>query len=280
MQELAQRVYPQTGYTSIGDLAWNYTLTYDRPQDNPTALWREQGEVQAWGWLQLPGVLWLQVDPAHAELAGDVLDWAEAYATSALAIDVADSEHAVVSALAERGYQPQDGPFFSCLSMSLTDIPAAPTLPDGYQIGQVTCDCHFPSDEEIARRVAVHRSAFDGSKFDATRYLHMMEVYPYRTSLDLVVEAPDGSFASYCLGWYDERNQIGQFEPVGTHPDHRQQHLATAVTIAVLRGFQAAGGEHAIVNARGDADYPAPKRLYESLGFRQHTRTRTYRRQG
>jgi hypothetical protein len=31
-----------------------------------------------------------------------------------------------------------------------------------------------------------------------------------------------------------------------------------------------------MVNCRGDADYPVPKQLYESLGFREYTRTDLY----
>jgi hypothetical protein len=32
------------------------------------------------------------------------------------------------------------------------------------------------------------------------------------------------------------------------------------------------GAGHAIVMCRGDEAYPIPKRLYESVGFRQHSR--------
>ena len=32
------------------------------------------------------------------------------------------------------------------------------------------------------------------------------------------------------------------------------------------------GAKHAVVLCRGDAGYPIPKRLYESVGFRQHSR--------
>lgn len=40
--------------------------------------------------------------------------------------------------------------------------------------------------------------------------------------------------------------------------------------------FADAGGHRAIVYSRGDSGYPAPKRLYESMGFTPHTRTHTY----
>ena len=268
MQALAERVFPQTGYRSVGDLAWNYLLSYDRPADNPTALWRDDDQVVAWGWVQRPAELMLQVDPRYPTLAGEVLAWAEPLAVVPPALQVADTEIAVTEALTGRGYQPQEGPCFSCLGLTLADAPAEPALPAGYRIRQVAADG--------AGWVAVHRSAFDGSRFDGARRRQLASVPPYRAELDLAVEAPDGTLAAYCLGWYDERNKTGQFEPVGAGPAHRRMGLATAVSLAVLRALRAAGAVRAVVNARGDAAYPAPKRLYESLGFSEYTRTRAY----
>jgi ribosomal protein S18 acetylase RimI-like enzyme len=275
MQALAERVSPQTGYRSVGDLAWNYALSHDRPDDNPTALWRvgsgtDDTAVAAWAWLERPAELMLQVDPRYPELADEVLGWARERAGEPLTAAVADTETPVVAALRRHGYQPQDGPFFCCLTMHLSDAPAQPALPPGYRIRAVS------GDADAARWVAVHKTAFTGSRFDVARRLHLTSVPPHRPELDLAVEAPDGSFAAYCLGWYDEQNKTGEFEPVGASPEHRRRGLAAAVSIAVLHGFLAAGAQRAIVNARGDADYPAPRRLYESLGFREHTRTTTY----
>ncbi|MGW1793004.1 hypothetical protein ACWCO0_29895 [Streptomyces tubercidicus] len=64
---------------------------------------------------------------------------------------------------------------------------------------------------------------------------------------------------------------------------HRRRDLAPAVCLAVLRAFAAdggrraaGGGRRAVVYCRGDAGYPVPKRLDESLGFTAYTRTHTY----
>jgi ribosomal protein S18 acetylase RimI-like enzyme len=268
MQALAERVFPQTRYRSVGDLAWNYALSYDRPADNPSALWRDGDQVVAWGWVERPAELMLQVDPRYPGLARDVLAWAEQLAAAPLTVTVADTEAVVSAALVSAGYEMQDGPFFSCLSLTLPKATAEPALPAGYRIREVGADG--------ARWVAVHRSAFGGSSFDGARRHQLALVPPYRPELDLAVEAPDGTFAAYCLGWYDQRNRTGLFEPVGASPDHRRLGLAAAVCRAVLARLRDIGAQHAIVNARGDADYPAPKRLYESLGFREDTRTRTY----
>ena len=66
-------------------------------------------------------------------------------------------------------------------------------------------------------------------------------------------------------------------EPVGTHVDFRRRGLAAAVCAFALRRLRDEGAELAVVASRGDAAYPAPKQLYESLGFRAHARTINYR---
>jgi hypothetical protein len=45
-----------------------------------------------------------------------------------------------------------------------------------------------------------------------------------------------------------------------------------------LRRLAALGAPAAAVKARGDDAYPGPLRLYESLGFRRHTRSVEYRK--
>ncbi|WP_257004085.1 GNAT family N-acetyltransferase [Streptomyces sp. SA15] len=104
----------------------------------------------------------------------------------------------------------------------------------------------------------------------------MRDTWPYRPELDLVVVSPAGDVVAYCQGWYDETNGIGEFEPVGTHPDHRRLGLARAVCTAVLHAFARAGGHRAVVYSRGDAAHPVPKRLYESMDFSVYSRTYTY----
>jgi ribosomal protein S18 acetylase RimI-like enzyme len=99
-----------------------------------------------------------------------------------------------------------------------------------------------------------------------------MNTWPYRSDLDFVIEGPDGSLAAAANGWFDEENRVGEFEPVGTHPAHRQLGLGRALMLFGLQRFREAGASEAIVGCRGDADYPVPKLLYESVGFRELSR--------
>jgi ribosomal protein S18 acetylase RimI-like enzyme len=272
MQSLAARVSPVTGYRMIGDLAWNWCLQHDRPSECPTAVWNDNSEVVAWGWLELPDALMLQVDPAHPDLAEEVLDWAEGKAGGGLSVEVCQTETVLIAELQRRGYRAEEGPFMVCMARSLADLHQVPRLPRGYVIRQPS------SQADVERRAAAHRAAFDSIRVTGQRHARMMEIWPYRPEFDLVVEGPDGVFAAYCQGWYDAVNRTGEFEPVGTRPGYRRLGLAKAVCTAVLHAFAAAGAERAVVYARGDAAYPAPKMLYESIGFEANSRTVTYSR--
>lgn len=303
MQSLAGRLFPDSGYRHIGDLTWAWCLALDREHDNPTAVWTDgggdwvrggvrdgirggdapaagcpaPGRTTAWAWLEVPGSLQFQVDPAYPELADEVLAWAAGRAAAgrttggALSVEVAETEPHLMAALERHGRSRRDGgPFMLCLGRSLAELPDAPALPAGYRIRAQ----HSPAD--VAGRAAAHRAAFGSTRVTTERHARMRETWPYRAEFDLVVVSPAGEVAAYCQGWYDAANGVGAFEPVGTHPEHRRCGLARAVCLAVLRAFAAAGARRAVVYCRGDAEYPVPKRLYESLGFTAYTRTHTY----
>ncbi|MFC6087375.1 GNAT family N-acetyltransferase [Sphaerisporangium aureirubrum] len=300
MQELAVRCFPRTGYRHIGDLAWSWCRALTPAEEWPTAVWTEGGRTLAWGWLEPPGELMLQVDPSHPELAAEVLHWATTKSRGPLSAEVADTEPHLITALTRQGHTRLDIPFMSCLSRPLTPHPAStrfpisslspesspalktsdlpsvpellavPPLPDGYSIRPQ----RTPSD--VAGRAAVHRAAWDSTRITTERHTRLREVWPYRPEMDLVAVSPIGEIVAYCQGWYDEANRVGLYEPVGTHPAHRRLGLSAAVCTAVLHAFAEAGAEHAAVYARGDAAYPVPKHLYESLGFREYTRVHAY----
>jgi ribosomal protein S18 acetylase RimI-like enzyme len=277
MQGLVTRAWQLRGpkvERHIGDLAWGRFQHVGREPEWRTMLWEDGGEVVAWAWLFLPHTLDFQLHPARAELLPELLDWFEAQAegdgplvTSAL------EDEAAVAELERRGYEAvSDEPWMARLIRDLGEPVPEPGVPDGFRLRTVA------GEEDVAARVAVHRAAFHPSRVTVESYWNVRRAYPYRADLDCVVEAPEGSFASYCLVWLDEAIGVGEFEPVGTHPDYERRGLASAVCRFALRRLHELGATTAIVNARGDDAYPAPKRLYESIGFREHTRWQEYRK--
>ncbi|WP_051794145.1 N-acetyltransferase [Kibdelosporangium aridum] len=260
MQSLAERIWSPASHCHIGDLAWQRFEHVGRELSWRTRLWEACGQVVAWGWAD-GGHLSLLVDPAWPELAGSVLDWA-----APSEVMVLDGEKHVITALEQRGYRlTPDAPFHHYMSRSLGDLPS-PVLPDGFVAR--------PADD-VARRVEVHRAAWHPSRVTVESYRNVMAAWPYRSSLDWAVEAPDGRFAAYCLIWLDFVNAVAELEPVGTDPAFRGMGLATAVCLAAMLAASQAGAKQAIVYPVDG--YPAVE-LYRGLGFASYARTFTYRR--
>lgn len=267
-----QRIWSLHSRFHVGDIAWQMGL--HMLPDEPMAVWRSNGEVVAWGALAY-GELSLLVDPDRRSLVGEVMDWARSHHGGYPDTVVLDRESHLVDHLVSAGYTADpDAPFFLAHHQDLADLPPVPQLPDGFTIRSIR------GEEDIARRVAVHREVWAPSSFTEEKYRSLTVRWPYRSEFDQVVEGPDGRFVASVLGWYDEANRCGEFEPVGTLADFRRQGFSRAVSLSVLHAFRDAGGTTALVYARGDDAYPIPKQVYGSLGFRPHARTVVFRTSG
>lgn len=259
-------------YCSIGELdwwRWGPTGGTFNIINFAELWWDEQDTLVGIAWRGTPWGGEMQLDllthPQRPEVIGAMLDWVEteqrAAAGSTLAIWSFTRDEPRTRALQARGYQPMDLAF-SFLSQDLeADFPVQP-LPEGYAIRHVQGEADYPA------RVEVHRDAFAPSRLTVDIYRKLATEAPtYRPALDLVVVAPDQSFASYCLVWFDAANRFGVFEPVGCHSAHRQKGLTKAVMLEGLRRLQALGATRAFVNTvRGAV---AANTLYASAGFQK-----------
>ena len=239
----------------VGDLAW-----WSREPAPTARSWRDEGRVVAWGWLTPPAELALLVAPQREELIAEILDWFEREAVgNEQEVWSLESDEARIAELERRGYRRDGGPFFVHLARPLTDLPEGKP-----PVGSVLRPLRGLSD--VPARVVIQRAAFV-STMTEEKYGHLLQTWPYRPELDLVAEAPDGSFASFCTTWLDDEIGVGELEPVGTHPDHERRGLARATCLAALNALREHGAHTAVVYARGDDAYPAPLKLYTSLGF-------------
>lgn len=270
MQELARHLWGTSGRWHIGDIAYGRFQHLGREADWPTRIWADSDDVTGWGWAELPSDLSFQA--ADPETADAVLKWFASVATGdELTVTVSETEPMLIDALARAGYREAGGPFFVRMSRNPVDV-AEPVLPEGFRARPLT------GPPDAGPRAAVHRTAFEGSRVTQESYRQVMAAWPYRPELDWIIEAPDGSFASYATTWLDDVHRVGLFEPVGTDPRFRRLGLARAVCAYALRALAETGAREAVVWPRGDADYPIPKRLYGSLGFVEGPRTRTFTR--
>jgi len=126
---------------------------------------------------------------------------------------------------------------------------------------------------DLAARVDVHRAAWLGSSWDLARYEQIRRMPVYEEVLDIVLDTGSG-FAGYCICWEDALSRVGNFEPVGTHPDWRGRGVGRSVVLEGLRRLQRRGMRHAQVSTAG-FNQPA-QALYESCGFERQDIARTF----
>ncbi len=97
------------------------------------------------------------------------------------------------------------------------------------------------------------------------KYTRLTTLPHYRFEDDLVVEAPDGSLAAFAMAWWDPAARVGEFEPVGTHPDHQRRGLGRALLSHGLRRYRDLGAH--VVQIYSMSDNAASEGLYQAVGF-------------
>jgi mycothiol synthase len=282
MRALLTDIYATGGppvYCTVGDLDWWRHTTGETPDAATLArLWfGASGALVGFAW---PGgdQVDLLVHPHHRAIEGEMLGWAERRRREQVAGEggppgltawAFEGDGERTDLLRRRGYE--RGETFLHYRLRGMDGPLpAPSLPPGYALR------HVRGETDLERRVAVHRDAFAPSQMTVAKHLAVMGAPTYRPELDLVAVAPDGSFAAYCIAWFDAANRLGVFEPVGCHSAHRRLGLATAVMREGLRRLAALGARTASVNSASGPASEAANRLYDSLGFAVLDRNRAW----
>lgn len=221
-----------------------------------------------------------QMDAACRALAFEQIREAAPYGTISLVVD-SPMTRTVRGAGAE---EVADTPYFLLQQRDLADVSMA-WPPPGYSIvhaeeagAQIRVDAHRRAwaPARIKQLLGLEVSGEEPeSTFSLAKYEAMKSVSIYRPELDLLVLTKHGTPAAFALGWLDARSGSVLFEPVGTSPEYAREGLARAACQAVMSVAQDLGATQAVVGPRGDSAYPAPRRLYESLGFTAVARTET-----
>ncbi len=278
LHELARAVWradKPRALPHVGDVTWGL-YQHEPAVEWPklTRIFERDGRPVAFGILWRPQTLQPAVHPDHRdeEVYDALLDWFEGAAGAeidgGLDVQLLASDESLAAALERRGYAPHEGEHSDHRARSLVAPVESSVLPDGYLLRAVA------GEEDVERRVEIHRAAWEPSKFTAPAYRRLRTLAPYRADLDLVVEAPGGEFAAYAQVWLDEENAVGELEPVGTHPAHRRRGLARAVCLEACRRLRELGADTAVVYSV--AGSPAG-RVYEAAGFAALDRHIEYR---
>jgi ribosomal protein S18 acetylase RimI-like enzyme len=270
---------------TIGDLEW--WIAGAGPEvdwSERLRLWSIGGEPVAWGWLKPPDEFDWFVRPQLPEgeelaVRDEILSWAAECARTTAQDAVGSLLAPIVlrtwgadggpeaGHLIERGWVAGDVELTQFLRPLDREI-EAPVVPHGYRVRALA------GPGEIPARVEVHRAAFAPSRMTVEKYAILVDQDHYAYDRDVVVEAPDGALAAFAMCWLDQVGSIGEFEPVGTHPDHRRRGLGRAANLRGLQILRQAGARDAIVFSwRANA---ASEALYRSVGFQAIAAHRQY----
>jgi mycothiol synthase len=271
-------------YVHVGDLSWwiFYSDSDASQWKERVTLWERDGHPCGWslidpGWNSFDVYLLPEMRDSKDETY--ILDWTIRRAADTMrqhggqqirTVWVSDHDHIRIAQLEERGFV-EDEAFMWYLEHPLNvGIPTL-CLPQDFMVR------HIRGEGEIHQRAVASYDAFGSTRrFDEywPRYQRFMRSPVYNPDFDLVTEAPDGQFASFCIIWPDPVNHIGLFEPVGTHPAFQRQGFGRAVITAGLQSMHAWGMNRAMVCV--EHDNLAALNLYQSIGFTAKHKLLTY----
>jgi GNAT superfamily N-acetyltransferase len=243
-----------------GDLAWHWRFGAS-PLASALRVWTRDNTTVAIGFLDEPHLIRMALPPSadhDDELAEALVQDLEDPARGVVAGDrvIAEARFGTAfrSKLHSRGWV--DGEPWSPLVRDLSD----PVDMTGLRVEIV-------GPERAHDRVAVHRSAFDGSTFTTAAWHTMAESPAYRDARCLLGYDDQDNGVAAATVWSAGEGRPGLLEPVGVHRDHRSHGYGTAITVAAAAALQDMGASSATVATK--AANTGAVAAYASAGFRR-----------
>jgi predicted N-acetyltransferase YhbS len=210
------------------------------------------------------GTAYFEIHPAYERLKEEMLHYAEEQISTSdegvnrLRLYINEQDPAFQEIALAKGYteRTKSEPMSH---LAIADpFPPIP-VPDGFRLKSLAEDNDLRKLDRLLWRGFGHGDEPPAGGIEDRRF--MQSAPNYRKDLNIVVEAPDGPFASYCGMWYEPVNDLAYVEPVATDPDYRRMGLGRAVVLEGVRRCGALGARVACVGA----NMP----FYLALGFRQ-----------
>ena len=255
-------------------IEWWHASTAPDPLESHLRLWSEDGADVGWSWHdgdQVEWHVWTGDAGRDAGVFRAILETAiDGAGIRPVSSWSAEDDPAAIAVLVDLGFGPVEKRLsqFQWRPSGTGASTADPGLPDGYRIRSLA------GPAEIPARVDVHRAAFTPSKLTLEKYERLLTQPHYRLDDDLVVEAPDGTFAAFAMAWWDGDARVGEFEPVGTHPDHQRRGLSRALLTWGMRRYAERGAR--VVQVYSEASNEASEALYPAVGFQRRVYHRRY----
>ncbi len=273
MEDLARQTL--VANLHVTDLPYRLSSGALDDPENACLWFDDQGRLAAWAVLQAPfwTLDYVCCPGAEEELHAGVLTWADQRARVILDTDqgrpcwfanVFSGQSNRIHDLEAAGYKWQGNVGEDSLAKVLMLRPGqAPVKvfqpPAGYTVRPLA------GMEEVADYVALHRAVFESEAMTEAWRRRTLLHPDYQPDLDIVVEAPDGRLAAFCICWFDAISRAGRVEPLGCHKDFRRLALGRVALAEGLSRLQSHGAENVYVET--DQGRNTALRLYESFDF-------------
>jgi len=145
------------------------------------------------------------------------------------------------------------------LERSLQGPQPEPKLPSGFTLRPLA------GADEAPAVAALQRAAFESESMTTEWRARTLEAPGYMPVLDLVVAAPNGELAAFCLCWMESDFHRGVIEPTGTHPKYQRHGLGRALLAETFRRMQALGAT--AVGVESYSFNSSALSHYQSAGF-------------
>lgn len=190
----------------------------------------------------------------------------------ALYLGMGEKHRQLQNILQDQGYELYaDFPHEETIVMPL-DKEFPVKIPKGYRID-------IASRQDSYAIAVAHAKAFNfyktrgGDLTTEARAFELLRNAPdYLEELDLVIIAPGGEMASFITIWWDQVNNVGHLEPVGTIPEHQKKGLGRALIYHGCNLLREMGGETITVGP----DQPFYQRIGFKLQYKNNIWTKTW----
>jgi len=240
---------------------------YEDEEDNEVKIWMDGKKTIAVTILQ-DSEFYLNIHPDYKFAELEIIQWAEderrklkdqTIEDDTLKISTLESDDIRIKLLEKLGYINTGFVCYSRIRPLNLEIPDY-KLPEGYKIKQLDMEIDFLKYRELIGSVFKHcKKMTEESARTFTKATF------YNPDLDLVVVAPDDTFAAFCTIRLESERTIAEFEPVGTHPDHRKCGLAKAVMLEGLKRLE--NYQPTVICIPDAAATTGANKLYDSIGF-------------
>jgi len=259
----------------VADLPYRLaSWALDDPRN--VALWVDGGgRLVAWAALQFPfsAVDIVARPDVEALLVPEALEWVDDQSRAARGtprqkaswyVHVFADQAKRLRLLEDAGYVSQadvgEDSWSRVLLRRTGPVPAPAPLEPGFAVRPLAGKAEVDAYAELQRVV------FGTKNMTAEWRARTLDAAHHVAEADLVVVAPDGRLAGFCIGWLlSGEHPVGQIEPLGVLWDYRELGLGAALLTECVRRLMVRSA--ATVLAETDTYRTPALGLYESVGF-------------